>query len=90
VGQLHAVAAGKEYTRRDGQAAEPWVVKVLVGDEVVKIEYPSYEAMRKVVTSDTQLGDQVAIRVYLRTQEYQGKALLFFRGAGIQTTPDAA
>jgi hypothetical protein len=81
VGQLVETSTGREWTDPKGGLHTPYVVKVLVGDEVVKVEFPSAAAAAEILNGN-EVGETVQLKVYLRPTVYKDGALLFFRGAG--------
>jgi len=83
-GELLSVRPGRAWTGRDGVERAPWVVAVLLGDSVVKVEYRS-EADAKAAV-DVNAGGRVALRVYPRAHGdrvyYGGRSVRAGSGEG--------
>lgn len=79
VGELLSIYAGREYSSQ-GKTHQPWELKLLVGDEVVKVQYQDEAAARSVV-GDGKQGAQLSVRVRVQLMVVKDRSpWLSYRG----------
>lgn len=79
VGELLSDYAGREY-QSQGKTHQPWELKILVADEIVKVQYQDEAAARSVL-GETKKGGQVSVRVRVQLMVVKDRSpWLSYRG----------